>query len=273
MRSAIHHALFSPFLVLFQHRTLTLEMARREILDRYAGQVLGVLWMVGHPLIQVAVYIFIFQVVFQVRIGASADNPMDYTVYLLSGLLPWLAFQESMTRGTLVIVGNSNLVKQVVFPLEVLPVKNVLACWATQLIGTALLLAYMVITTGGVPWTIVLLPVLWAAQCLAMIGVSCLLGAVGAYFRDMKDLIQVFCVVGVYLMPICYLPQWVPEVLRPFLYLNPFSYMSWCYQDVCFYGTVAHPWSWPIFLVGSGVVFVLGFSAFRRLKTYFGNLL
>src|SRR5262245_20830817 len=229
MLSTIHRALASPLTLIYQHRALTLEMARREILDRYAGQVLVMLWMIGHPLIQVAVYIFIFQFVFQIRIDTTGRLPLDYTAYLLAGLLPWLAFQEAMTKGALVIVGNSNLVKQVVFPLEVLPVKSVLASWATQLIGTAILLGYIVTNTGALPWTAALLPVLWLAQCAAMIGVSCLFSAVGVYFRDIKDVIQVFCLIGMYLMPICYLPQWVPEILRPFLYLNPFSYMVWCY--------------------------------------------
>ena len=65
------------------------------------------------------------------------------------------------------------------------------------------------------------------------------------YFRDVKDFVQVFCIAGMYLMPVVYLPKMVPGVFRPLLNLNPFSYMVWCYQDACYFGRFEHPWAWP----------------------------
>jgi lipopolysaccharide transport system permease protein len=96
---------------------------------------------------------------------------------------------------------------------------------------------------------------------------------VGAYFRDLKDFMQIYCVVGIYLMPVAYLPQWVPDTVRPLLYCNPFSYMVWCFQDVCFFGRLEHPWAWPVFLVGSVLLFLLGARVFRKLKVGFGSAL
>ena len=97
-----------------------LELARRDIADRYVGQFLGMFWAVAHPLFMMGIYVFIFAFVFKVKIGDSLDIPRDYTVYILSGLIPWMAFQECMSKSCSAISANSSLVKQVVFPVEVL---------------------------------------------------------------------------------------------------------------------------------------------------------
>ena len=259
--------------ILSRHRQLTWSMTRREITDRYAGQFLGSLWAIGHPLVLMAVYVWVFTVVFKTRIGGTYELPRDYTAYLLSGLIPWMAFQEAMSKGTVVISTHANLVKQVVFPIEILPVKGILASMLTQVVASVLLLLYLACTESGLPWTICLLPVLWVVQFLAMTGTCYILAAVGPYFRDVKDLVQVFCLVGMYFMPIFYLPAWVPETVRPFLYFNPFSYLAWCYQDCLYFGRFDHPWAWLVFALGSFVLSYTGYRVFRRLKPCFGSVL
>lgn len=259
--------------ILTRHRHLTLAMTKREITDRHAGQVLGGFWTIGHPLILMAVYTFVFVYVFKMRLGGTHEMPLDYTTYLLSAMIPWMAFQESMAKGSTVIVINAGLVKQVVFPIEILPIKGVLASLVTQGIATALLATYVLVTNGTLPWTYGLLPVLWSAQLLAMLGTSYLLAAIGTYFRDMKDFVQVGCLISMYTCPICYLPQWVPDLVRPALYANPFSYMVWCFQDACYFGRIDHPWAWCVFITGSLFVFALGYATFRKLKVHFGSVL
>lgn len=261
------------FGLLTRHRQLTWEMTRREIADRYAGQMLGTFWAVGHPLALMGIYVFVFAWVFQVKIGGTADLPLDYTTYILSGLIPWMAFQESMSKGATVILGNANLVKQVVFPIEVLPVKTVIASFGTQFVATGVLIAYVVTRHGSLPWTYLLLPALVGFQALAMIGVAYIFAAVSVYFRDLKDFVQVFCLAGMYLMPVFYLPDMVPATFRPLLYLNPLSYMAWCYQDACYFGRLEHPWAWPAFFGGSLVTFYFGYRVFRKLKICFGSVL
>ena len=258
--------------LLTRHRQLTWEMTKREISDRYAGQFIGTLWVICHPLILMGVYVFIFAYVFKIKI----DNTMialDYTTYILSGLIPWMVFQEAMGKGSTVIVANTNLVKQVVFPIEVLPVKGVIASFLTQVISTAVLIAYVLVRFHHLPWTYSLIPVLFLLQILAMMGVSYILSAIGVYFRDIKDFVQVFCIIGVYLMPIFYLPDQVPRLFRPFLYFNPFSYLGWCYQDACYFGYFAHPWAWVVFSLISIGIFYIGYRIFRKLKLYFGSVL
>ncbi|MFN6202376.1 MAG: ABC transporter permease [Acidobacteriota bacterium] len=261
------------FILLTRHRQLTIEMAKREIADRYSGQVFGLLWAFGHPLTVMLVYVFIFRFVFSIKIGGTVEMPLDYSAYLLSGLIPWLAFSETMNKACTVVASNATLVKQVIFPLEVLPVKGSLATLATAMIFFLLLLSYIVLALGIVPWTFLLLPVLIFLQVLAMIGVSYTLSAIGVFFRDIKDFVQVFSVIGVYLMPAFYLPSLVPPFFRPFLYLNPFSYMIWCFQDLIYFGRIEHRVAWIVFPIMSLVVFVLGYRIFRKLRPLFANVL
>ena len=260
-------------LLLTRHRQLTVEMAKREITDRYAGQFFGVFWAVGHPLILMLVYVFIFGFVFKIRVSGTPGIQLDYTTYLLAGLIPWLAFQESMTKAASVIVVNASLVKQFVFPIEILPVKGVIATLITQLIFLFLLFIYVVLFQHTLLWTYLLVPVLVFLQVLAMIGVSYILSAVGVYFRDIKDFVQVFSVIGVYIVPAFYLPDLAPKFFLPILYLNPFSYLIWCYQDALYFGQFSHPWAWIIFTVMSFGIFIVGYRFFRKLKIMFGNVL
>lgn len=259
--------------LLTRHRQLTIEMARREILDRYAGQFFGLFWAFGHPIILMVVYVFIFSVIFKIKINGTIELPRDYTAYILSGLIPWIAFQDSMSRASMAVISSANLVKQVVFPVEVLPVKGVFATFFTEVVFLCGLIVYIGFRFQSLPWIYLLLPVLIIIQLLAMIGISFILSSVGVFFRDIKDFIQVFTTIGVYLMPTFYLPESVPDLFRRFLFLNPFSYYIWCYQDVFFYGRMEHPWAWAAAALMSVIVFVFGYRFFHKFEPLFGNVL
>jgi lipopolysaccharide transport system permease protein len=218
-----------------RHRQLTWEMIKRDIKDRYAGQVFGPLWAIGHPLFLMAIYVIVFSYIFSMKTGeGNFDFPLDFPAYILSGIIPWMAFQETMNKGTSAVTANADLVKQVVFPLEILPVKGIFSAFLTQGVATLFLMGYVVIKLSYLPWTYSLLPLLFFFQFLAMTGVCYILASVGAYFRDLKDLVQVFSVACFYCIPILYLPNWLPKWFQPIFYLNPFSYMVWCYQDALF---------------------------------------
>jgi lipopolysaccharide transport system permease protein len=257
--------------VLSRHRQLTWEFTKRELQERYAGQMLGTVWTLGHPLLLMALYVFVFGYVFRIRIAGETSGA-DYAAYLLAGLIPWLAFQESMTKGTTVIVQSAGLVKQVVFPVEILPVKGVLASIFTELVCFAVLFAY-VVWRDAFSWMWLLLPALLAVQALAMIGTCYVLASVGVFIRDVKDIVVVFTVAGLYLMPTLYAPGTIPEGLVAFFWFNPFSHMVWCFQDVIYFRRIVHPTSWLAFPLLSAAVFYLGFRVFRRLRPMFGDAL
>lgn len=267
-----YNALHEVTCLLIRNRHLTVEMARREISDRYSGQVFGVLWAFGHPLFLMVLYVFIFAFVFKTKLGGSYEMPLDYTTYILAGLVPWLAFQDSLIKTCSSITGNVGLVKQIIFPLEILPCKGVLASLVPQLVSMFVLIGYVVLTQNQIFYTCLLLPVVVFIQILTMLGVGFFLSAVGAYFKDMKDLVQLFALVSMYLMPVFYLPDMVPRYFKPVLYANPFSHLIWCYQDLIYFGRFAHPVSWVIAPLFGFLVFIFGYRVFRKLKTNFGNV-
>jgi lipopolysaccharide transport system permease protein len=256
-----------------RHRHLAWVLARREIADRYAGQFFGAFWAFGHPLFLVGVYLFIFAFVFKVRLGTGDQDVGNYGLYMLSGLIPWLCVQEVLTRASVCVSSQSSLVKQVVFPVEVLPVRIVVAALCSQFIFCTAVGVYRAFAGSGVPWTMALLPLLIGIEAVGLVGIAVVLGGIGVFLRDMKDLIQAFCAVGLFAMPIAYQPDMVPEALRPILWINPFSYLVWCFQDVFYYGGIDHPWAWAILTGWSAVAFAVGARVFRILRPMFGGVL
>lgn len=259
--------------LLSRHRQLIFEMARREVFDRYSGQILGPYWAVGHPLFMIGLYVFIFAFVFKQKIGGTYELPLDYTTYILSGLIPWMTIQEVMNKSCTAITSNASLVKQTIFPLEALPVKGILASLPTQAVAIVALICYVLSIHRALPWTYVLLPILIVFQMGVLLAIAFSLSAIGTFLRDTKDIIQLSGVVGMYLLPVFYLPTWVPRLFKPLLYLNPFSYLIWCYQDALYFGRFDHPWAWAFVVPFSFLGLTIGYRVFRQMKPMFGNVL
>ncbi len=263
----------SSFKIFKFNRALILDMTKKDLSDQYAGQVLGLLWSIIHPLMFIGVYIFIFAFIFHSKVGGTLEMPLDYTSYILSGLVPWLGFQMALVKTSVALISESNLVKQVVFPIEVLPIKMVLSSFFGQFISLAILLLYVLINYHTVPLTYTLLPILLLSQFLFTLGVGYFLSIATPFIRDVKDVITVYSIVGIYLVPVVYLPQWVPSVFKPILYINPVSYMIWCYQDALYFGRIQHLWVWVIYLSLSVLFYSIGYSVFQKFKSYVGNVL
>ena len=259
--------------ILWRYRSLFREMVRRELTGQFANQLLGSFWAVGHPLSLLAVYVFVFAVVLKVKISVGADMPRDYTTYILSGLVPWLAMAQAIGRAPTTLIAQSNLVKQVVFPIEVLPMVAVVVSLVPLFIGTLVLVVYQLISGQGVPPTILLAPVYLVQLFLFLSGATFLLAAVTPFFRDLKDGVVVFLTLGIYLVPAFWLPAWVPPAFAPLIHVNPFSYPIWVGQDIFYFGRLDHPASWLVFTAMSLLSFTLGYRAFRHIKPYLGNVL
>jgi lipopolysaccharide transport system permease protein len=256
---------------LWLRRDLILEMTRRDISQQYAGQILGGFWSIVHPIFLAAIYVFLFAVVFRTKI--NQDMPFNYTVYLLAGLVPWMGIQQTLTRSSVAFTSQANLVKQVVFPIEVLVANSVLVPMFSQFVGIIFVFAYVLLSYGTLPATFLLLPLAVLFQLAFLFGLGLILACLTSFVRDFKDIVVLMTVAGVYLVPAFYLPQWVPALFRPLLYMNPLSYLIWIFQDCLYYGTLAHWWAWLLMAVIASSTLWAGFALFRRLQPHIANVL
>jgi lipopolysaccharide transport system permease protein len=258
--------------LLWLRRELLLEMTRRDVVDRYAGQVLGSSWAIIAPLLTMATYVLAFGVIFRSRMGPT-DDGTGYVAFALAGLVPWMGLQEGLTRSTTAIVGNGNLVKQIVFPSEVLPLKVALGTLPALMIGLLACICVSAFAGRLDPLRLLLLPPALACYILLLAGLCYLLAAVGVFVRDVKDLVAFLLTVGLFLHPVLYTPAGTPGWLAPIFMASPFSHMIWCFRDALIGHDPQHVWSWAVFPIVSVVAFLLGWRTFRMLKPTFGNAL
>jgi lipopolysaccharide transport system permease protein len=256
-----------------KHRSLVAAMTSRELTDRYAGQVLGAAWAVISPLLTMLIYVWVFTYIFKGRLGAI-DDTTAFTAYALAGLAPWVAFCEVLSRAVGVVVNNSNLVKQIVFPVEVLPLKIVLASFPTLAIGLVLAVgaSYM---SGllDIERLLLLLPLAVICYFFFLAGICFLLAALGVFLRDLKDIITFVLGVGMFLNPIIYPPGGAPPWLAESFKYNPVASMIQTFHHAVVGPVDPANYSWVVMPLASLVVFVLGWRTFRVLKPTFGNAL
>jgi lipopolysaccharide transport system permease protein len=258
--------------VLVRHRQLIWLMALREMRDRYAGSAFGIGWAVVQPLLLMIVLIIVLGFAFGPRAAAQGGSTIDYASYVVAGYLPWLITAASLQGSASIIVANPGLVKQIDFPLEVLPVKTVITHFVPQLVGIIGLVAYNAAAHLKISGLLLLVPLLIAIQLVFTSGLCWLIAAVGAYFRDADQILQSLLLVNIYLLPIFFLPEMTPSVLVPVVACNPFSPVVWVFQDALYYGEFRHWAAWGAFLVLSLVSFAGGLAVFRRAKPGFGDL-
>jgi lipopolysaccharide transport system permease protein len=258
--------------LLVRHRHLIWLLAIRELRDRYAGSVLGIGWALFQPLLLMVVMIIVLGSALAPRAGGAAGSAFDYASYVVAGYLPWVVIAASLQASSAVIINNPGLVKQIDFPLEVLPVKTVIAQLVPQLTGVAGLIAYDFAARRQISALLPLLPLLIGVQLTLISGLCWLVAALGAYFRDIEQILQSLLLMNLYMLPIFLPPEATPRILQPIIACNPFSPVVWVFQDVLFYGEYRHPAAWGVFLASSVLSFVGGFAVFRRAKWGFGNL-
>lgn len=258
-----------------KHRRLLYEMAKRDVSDRYAGQMLGTIWAIINPVLTISVFVILFGVIFRLKASSFEIGtiPQDHTIYMLSGLIPWLVASDVMGRSPSLIVGQTALVKQVVFPLEILPAKMVLSTLPMYIICLSGLYIYTFILYGFIPMSFLGVVPASLIMYTALFGLAYLLSSFGVLLRDTKDIVGIYIFVGLYMAPVFYYLDWVPTILRTVIYLNPATWFIKCFQDAFFYEFSCGLYPW---LIASGLsMFCLlaGCCFFIRFKHQFGNFI
>jgi lipopolysaccharide transport system permease protein len=265
-------AVWQPLMELPHRFDLILSLTRRELAARYRGSVLGIIWALVTPVVMIAIYTFIFAGIFGARFGANG-SAWDFALYLFCGLLPWTAFQEAVQHSSTTIVGHANLVKRVVFPLEILPVSLALTSLANQMYGTIALLIFLLIIRGELHLTTLWLPVLLVPQLIATLGVAWLVASLGVFLRDMVQGIALLLTTWLYLTPIIYPESVVPERFRPLINANPFTGLVRSYRRIMLEGSMPDWRGLAYFTIFALVCFVFGYWWFARTRKNFADVI
>lgn len=265
---------FAPFRDAWRHRTLILRLARRELAARYRGSALGLAWMAINPLLMLAVYTFVFTVVFQARwgTGTGAGSSAEFALLLFSGLILFTVFADCVNRAPGLMLENVSYIKKVVFPLEILPVVALVAALTNAAVGFSILaLAYGPVF-GAPPWTVVLLPLALLPLCLMALGLTWFLASVGVFLRDVRQVVGVLVTVTMFLSPIFFPLDAIPAAFRPFIHLNPLTPVLEQSKDLLFWGRLPDPAGWGLTLAAGWACAWLGYVWFVKTRRGFADV-
>jgi lipopolysaccharide transport system permease protein len=265
-------AIWRPLWQLPGRLELILSLARRELLTRYKGSALGLVWAVITPVVMITIFTFIFSGIFSARFGPNG-NAWDYALYLFCGLLPWTMFQESVQSSSTTIVTHANLVKRVVFPLETLPVAQVLSALANQMFATVALLVACVVVRHQLHFSLLWLPALLIPQLIFAFGAAWLVASLGVFLRDIAQGITLVLMAWLYLTPIIYPETIVPARYRPFIDANPFTALVRSYRRIFLEGAAPEWSSLGYFTIVAVVIFVFGYWWFAKTRRNFADVI
>ena len=223
------------FVQMWTHRVMITGLVRRDLRARYAGSILGALWTLLHPLLLLLVYVFVFSTILQVRFTPEGGS-LSFSLHLLAGLLPWLAFQEGILKATTAIVDNAGVVKSTHFPAMVLVMSSVLATCVTFLVSLMLLLVALLVTGYGSWWHLPYLPLLVFLQTMLALGISLFTASLHTLVRDTAPILQLVLMVWFYLTPIIYPLAYVPERWAVVFRWNPATPLVNAYRAVLLEG-------------------------------------
>lgn len=259
---------------LWRNRQLAKTLIRREVLGRYQGSVLGMLWSFFNPVLMLAVYTFVFSVVFQARWGTgSSGSKAEFALILFAGMLVFNLFAECVNRAPSLILGNASYVKKVVFPLEVLPWVSFGAAGFHALISLGIWLLFSLFVFGQPPRTVLLFPLLLLPLTLLTIGISWLLASLGVYLRDVAQVVGIVITICMFLTPIFYPLSAIPEAYRGILYFNPLTLIVEQARDLLIFGKGMAWKQYGLLTLLSAVVAWLGFAWFQKTRKGFADVL
>jgi len=257
------------------HRKLISQMAWREVVGRYKGSVLGLVWSFVTPLLMLVVYTFVFSVVFKARWGAETmgGGKAEFALILFAGLIVHSFFSEVLNRSTSLIVSNANYVKKVIFPLEILPIITAVSALFHVLARFIILLVVYLLVYGELHPTLVFAPVIFLPLFTWVIGLAWFFASVGVFIRDIGQLMGIATTVMLFVSPIFFPPEAIPEQYRTLIWLNPLSLVIDQFREVVIWGRYPDWISLGIYSTVSLLVGLVGYAWFQKTRKGFADVL
>lgn len=246
----------------YRNRDLIWNMAIYDLHGQTKGSVLGLIWIALVPLIQTLVYVVFISLIFKVR-GATGGGPFDYAIYVMTGQMTWIFMTRSIMDGPMVLRKQIALIKQVVYPVETLPLTSLLIAGVGS-VFTFLVALVLGAIEGVVSWSILLFPPALVLMLLFLLGSTWILMLAGVILKDLREIISVVFGLMFFLSPVILTEKIVGPAIWTFIVLNPFAHVVIAFRDL-FYGTF-HPISWVVFLTMTTSAFVVGAILMARTR-------
>ena len=249
-------------------------MSRRDIASRYKGSVIGLGWSFFNPLLMLAVYTFVFSIVFKARWGIQGgETRLDFALLLFAGLIIHALLSDVLIRSSDLIIQNTNYVKKVVFPLESLSVIAMGTAIFHACVSCIILLVATFFVRQGLNWTVFLIPVVIFPFIMLTIGLSWIISSLGTFLRDIGQTVSILTLVMLFLAPIFYPISAIPEVYHKFILANPLTFIIQQFRAIVIFGQQPDWIGLGLYWICGFVIFCLGYVFFQKCRGGFADVL
>lgn len=255
------------------NRFLIKQLILRDISTRYRGSAVGVFWSFINPILLLAVYTFAFNIVFKVRWNSNSTSEFEFAIALFVGLMIFNFFSECINKASTLVIGHPTYVKKLLFPLETLPVVVAGSAAIQFLISFSIWVLFHVFFIGIPPFTALEFPLLLIPLVLFTTGLSLILAAIGPFFKDLPHIVGLSLTMLMFLSPIFYSLETVPERYRPIIGLNPLAHIIEQSRSVLMWGEHIDFKSYSILVIAALTTTYIGFFLFQRLRMGFADVI
>jgi lipopolysaccharide transport system permease protein len=266
------HTLFSYFFP-WRYVGLIRQFVRREFDARYRQSLLGVAWAFLTPLLMLGVYTLVFRFIFKMRWGGTGDeSDLAFALRLYAGLAVFSFFAECVTRAPRLILEQPQLVKKVIFPLEILSWVSALSALTHLGVALLLILTLGAWEQGGLHMTVLVLPLVWLPLLPLCVGLGWLLAAIGTFVRDVGQVLGMLVSLLMFLSPIFFPAEAIPPAVRPWLFLNPLALTITQTRQVMLDGQWPDWSAYAIHLIACCLIAIMGAAFFRVARKGFADV-
>ena len=259
---------------LWRHRDLLKRLCHHDISAEYQGLLMGKLWAVGNPLVILCVYTFVFGYIFKARwMNSGTDSLLEFAVTLFCGLIVFGVFSAVVNQAPRMVVSKPNYVKRIVFPLELLPVCELVRALFHAGVSMLILTVAAFLMQGTIPVTILLLPLLLVPLVFLTLGFGWLLAGLGVFLRDLGQLVVMCTHVLFFLCPVFYGVEMMPPRLQFMMKLNPLAFIITGVRQVVLWGDVPSPVAYVVWSLALGIFMGIGYTMFMRMKPAFADVI
>ena len=259
---------------LVQNRELLWELVKRDFIGRYKGSMLGMAWSLFNPLLMLAIYTIVFSVAFKAKWGGTdEENKVAFAIVLFSGMIIHSFFAECLNRAPSLIISHPHYVKKVVFPLEILPWMAILSALLHFFVSFGVLLVFCLLAQVTIHIGVLFTPVILLPLILMILGFSWAFASLGVYLRDLSQVIGMVTTVALFLAPVFYSIDKLPEIYQSILVWNPITLPIIQLRDLMLWNK---PILWNQWAISLGIGLLIcqtGYWWFQKSRRGFADVL